>query len=78
MKQLKKLSLSNKAEVLNDQEMKLVVGGYDNTDNCVGPNGEGQCNGYCRPHPMGGGSRTCEKDVAYVTGKPPIITCMCK
>ncbi|MDH6533768.1 rSAM-modified peptide [Parabacteroides sp. 52] len=78
MKKLEKMTLQKKAEVLNEQEMKMVVGGYDSTDSCSGPDGEGKCNGSCLPHPMGGGSRNCEKDVTHVTGKPSIAICMCK
>lgn len=29
MKKLKKIILSNKSDVLNDLEMKLIIGGYD-------------------------------------------------
>jgi hypothetical protein len=40
MEQLKKMYLKERADLLNDQEMKLVVGGYDESGWCCFNDGE--------------------------------------
>ena len=53
MKKLKKMKLSQSAELMNDKEMRMIMGGYSASTDCstTCPNGDTisitDCNGSC-------------------------------
>lgn len=74
MKKLLKINLHDLGEVMNDEEMKWVVGGYSGSNVCMSDDGRGHI--ICTMHPQhaaeeGSGSNTswwcCNCKEAYDT-----------